>query len=111
MAQHTVRELSTSLQLFAVVDPAAVESQEFINKSGAPLQLTFIKDTVLSSGRELVTASDSVPIPEIGIGETYIVTVDMINDALAADGHSDIYLISQERITDNTTSSYKINTI
>jgi hypothetical protein len=111
MAQHTVRELSTTLQLFAVVDPAAIESQEFVNKSGGKLQLTFVKDQVLTSGREVVVADNAVPIPEIAIGETYTVTAQMIQDALAAGDHTDIYLISEERQTDSTTSGYKINTI
>jgi len=111
MAQHTVRELGTTLQLFAVVDPNGIESQEFINKSGGKLNLTFVKDQVLSTGREVVVADNTVPIPEIAIGETYTVTTQMINDALAAGDHTDIYLISEEKQTDSTTSGYKINTI
>ena len=96
MAQITTRALGGGLKRFAVVDPTAIESQEVINKTGAPLRLTFVKDVVLGDGYEVIEADDTVKIPVIKAGETYTITAQMIQDALAAGGHTDIYEVQAE---------------
>ena len=112
MAQHTVRLKDNGLKLFAKVDPAAIESQEVINRTGYPLRLTFVKDVVFKTDAyECLVADDTVKIPVIKPGETYVITAQMINDALAAGGHTDIYEISAEDFTDSTNNEIYLTTI
>jgi hypothetical protein len=99
MALVTISEIDPTLERLVIVDPTNVVEQNISNNSSQTLQLTFVKDFVRGKVNVLV-ADDTVPIPECKPGEDVVVTEQMINDAIAAGNHSDIYVLSKrENIT------------
>ena len=101
MAVVNIYETNPTIERLVIVDPANVEDQNIYNKTGEVFELTFAKDTVLG-GRTILEADDTIPLGVIRPGESYTVTAQQINDAIAAGNHSDIFLVSKKGIADGT---------
>ncbi len=94
MALVSIKEIDPTLERLVIVDASNVVEQNINNETGQIMELTFVKDVTVGN-RTVLTADGTVPIPDCRPGGAVVVTVQMINDAIAAGGHSDIYLVSK----------------
>jgi len=94
MATVNIYETAPTVERLIIVDAASVEEQIIYNKTGNTYELTFVKDEVNGRTTHLV-ADDTVPLEVIAPGGNLTVTAQQINDAIAAGGHSDIYVLSR----------------
>ncbi len=94
MAVVNIYETAPTVERLIIVDASNVVEQEIYNKTGNTYELTFVKDEVNGRTTHLVP-DDTVPLETIAPGGNYTVTVQQINDAIAAGNHSDIYVFSK----------------
>jgi hypothetical protein len=91
MALLTIKEVTPTIELFHVVDPASIVDVEVNNNTGEVFELTFVKD--VSKGGDVITISpdDTVAISNVNPGDSFTITAQMFTDALAAGNHTDVY--------------------
>jgi len=94
MATVNIYETSPVVERLVIVDASSVEEQVIYNKTGEIMELTFVKDEV-RGGRTTLVPDDTVALDRILPGGSYTVTVQQINDAIAAGNHADIFKISK----------------